>query len=183
MGSPGGVATLLDPPKNLRLGDRLAFCVLRKPIIPLKRHGARTTSNSCIASDGLAMWWVIEPSKGVNMYTRTLRQVTFGAFFISTLLMSGVAYASCLTQGSPTFNIPKGFGMDVYRISDGGNCRMGYARSIREAPPGRDKRTAGRSSRSSGPKIPGKIALSDRKMTSSTKSTALNQRQLCDTPQ
>ena len=60
------------------------------------------------------------------MNTKTLGQVTFGVFFISNLVMSSVSYASCRTQGNPTFNIPKGFGMDVYRISDGGNCSIGY---------------------------------------------------------
>jgi hypothetical protein len=49
------------------------------------------------------------------------------SFFVGFfLLQSYGAFAKCESQGNPSFNISAGFGMDVYYLSDGGNCGLGY---------------------------------------------------------
>lgn len=60
------------------------------------------------------------------MNTGTLRPLAIGVFVVSSFFMSNLSYAACRTIGKPIFNIVKGFGMDVYRVSDGGNCGIGY---------------------------------------------------------
>ena len=46
--------------------------------------------------------------------------------FIALVLCVREASASCRSQGRGNFNIAKGFGMDSYRVSDGGGCGIGY---------------------------------------------------------
>ena len=47
-------------------------------------------------------------------------------FFTLVLILSSEASAECRTQGRSNFSIPKGYGMDSYRVSDGGGCGIGY---------------------------------------------------------
>ena len=52
--------------------------------------------------------------------------IPISIFVICFFAQSSQAFAECKSQGNPTFRISAGYGMDVYRFSDGGNCSVGY---------------------------------------------------------
>lgn len=54
------------------------------------------------------------------------RRVALALFAFGSVLISGHANAACRQQGDAIFSPAKGYGMNAYYISDGGNCGIGY---------------------------------------------------------